>query len=415
MKTILFIHQNFPAQFKSLAPSLVKKGYSVTALTLQSNTPGHWQGVRVIHYSLNRHSSAELHPWVADYEAKVIRGEAVFRRALALKHQGYHPDLIIAHPGWGEALLIRDVWPNARLALYGELYYQPDSRSHGFDPEFPQLNQDYRCKLRLKNACNLLSLEQADAVLSPTHWQAATFPESYRNKTTVIHDGIATEVVKPDPDASLTINGTHFTGADEVVTFVNRNLEPHRGYHIFMRTLPLLLKQRPHARIIIVGGSGCSYGAPPPGEKSWKQTFIDEVRPGIPDCDWERVIFSDQLPYTDFISLLQISTVHVYLTYPFIVGWSLLEAMSAECSVIANATEPVLEFLEHEKDAILVDFFSVLDLSRQICRLLDSPELRARLGKAAREKILAAYDLSSVSLPAQHRWIDGLLSTNNKD
>ncbi len=410
MKTILFIHQNFPAQFKNLAPSLVKKGYSVTALALQSNTPEHWQGVRVVHYSLNRHSSTELHPWVGDYEAKVIRGEAVFRQAMELKHQGYSPDLIIAHPGWGEALFIKDVWPDTRLALYGELYYQPDNHSHGFDPEFPQLEQDYRCRLRLKNTCNLLSLEQADAVLSPTHWQASTFPEKYRNKMSVIHDGIAADVIKPDPNASLTVNNTCFTAADEIVTFVNRNLEPHRGYHVFMRTLPLVLRRRPHARIIIVGGDGCSYGAPPTTEKSWKQIFIDEVRPLIPDRDWQRVIFVDHLPYTSFLNLLQISKVHVYLTYPFIVGWSLLEAMSTECSIIASATEPVREILEHNKNAILVDFFSILDLSEQICRLLSDPELQIRLGKAARKRVIASYELNSVSLPAQHQWIDRLLS-----
>lgn len=411
MKNILFVHQNFPAQFKHLAPYLVTRGYSVAALTLTASVPEWCKGVRVYRYTLKRHSSNRIHPWVGDYEAKVIRGEAAFHCAAKMKADGYVPDLIIAHPGWGEALFLKDVWPSAKLALYGEIFYQPEGNSNGFDPEFPQLGGDQACRLRLKNASNLLSLEQADAILAPTQWQAETFPDFVTDKITVVHDGIRTDLIKPDPKAALMVqDGIQFDAQDEIITFVNRNLEPYRGYHVFMRTLPLLLKRRKRAKVLIVGGDGYSYGAAPPAGQSWKQIFIDEVRPLISDEDWERVHFLDNLAYADFIHFLQISTVHVYLTYPFIVGWSLLEAMSAECAIVASRVDPVTEILEHEKDALLVDFFSVLDLSGEICRLLDDETLRTQLGKAARQKIMSKYDLETISLPSQHRWIETLLT-----
>lgn len=411
MKNILFVHQNFPAQFKYLAPYLVTKGYSVSALALKEVNSGFWNGVHVYHYTLKRGSTNQIHPWVGDYEAKVIRGEAVFHRASEMKANGYVPDLIMAHPGWGEALFLKNVWPNAKLALYGEIYYQPEGYMGGFDPEFAILGGAQSCRLRLKNASNLLSLEQADAIISPTQWQAKTFPEFVTDKTTVVHDGIRTDVLRPDPNANLVLDGgVNFDASDEIVTFVNRNLEPYRGYHVFMRTLPLLLRKRKRAKILIVGGDGYSYGAAPPAGKSWKQIFIDEVRPLISDEDWKRVYFLNNLAYDDFVHFLQISTVHVYLTYPFIVGWSLLEAMSAECAIVASRVDPVAEILEHEKDALLIDFFSVLDLSEHVCRLLDNEALRNRIGRAARKKVLSKYDLETVALPRQYRWIESLLA-----
>jgi len=170
---ILFIHQNFPGQFKFLAPALAANpAHTVVAMTMQAVTVDDWQGVKLVRYATSRGSTPNIHPWVSDFETKAIRGEACFRAALRLKAQGFVPDVIIAHPGWGESLFLKEVWPEARLGIYCEFFYHPEGADVGFDPEFPPSDAGDVCRLRLKNLNNLLHFEVADAGLSPTRWQA---------------------------------------------------------------------------------------------------------------------------------------------------------------------------------------------------------------------------------------------------
>jgi len=409
---ILFIHQNFPGQFKFLAPALVKQGHTVVAMTMQKSDAKEWQGVQLVKYSVNRGTTPNVHPWVSDFETKTIRGEACFRAALQIQAQGFTPDVIISHPGWGESLFLKEVWPNAKLAIYCEFYYHPHGADVGFDPEFPVKDAGDVCRLRLKNLNNLLHFESADAGISPTYWQASTFPDSFRDKITVIHDGIDTNALSPNPQASLMLNTSAgnsitLTKADEVITFVNRNLEPYRGYHIFMRALPDLIKRRPNARILIVGGDDVSYGARPEQGK-WKEIFAAEVRPRISDDDWQRIHFLGNLPYQYFIPLLQLSTVHVYLTYPFVLSWSLLEAMSVGCAIVASDTKPLHEAIKHNETGKLANFFDSQALSNEVCNLLDNPEERSRLSANARTFAQEHYDLNTVCLPQQLQWVNGL-------
>lgn len=406
---ILFIHQNFPGQFKFLAPALAAQGHDVRAFTMQKIAAGEWQGVKLTHYQPSRGTAPNVHPWVSDFETKTIRGEACFRAALKLKERGFTPDVIIAHPGWGESLFLKDVWPQAKLGIYCEFYYHPQGADVGFDPEFPARDAGDVCRLRLKNLNNLLHFEIADSGISPTHWQASTFPEPFRSRITVVHDGIDTEAIAPNPAVSLTLNGDLvLTKQDEVITFVNRNLEPYRGYHIFMRALPELLKRRPGARVLIVGGEEVSYGARPEGDKKWKDIFAGEVRPQISDADWARVHFLGNVPYQYFIPLLQISTVHVYLTYPFVLSWSLLEAMSVGCAIVASDTQPLHEAIRHDDTGRLVSFFDAAALSGEVCALLDDPAARERLGANARAFAQANYDLKTICLPRQLQWVEEL-------
>jgi len=414
MLNILFVHQNFPAQFKHLAPALARQGHRVVALTMRQLEAGVWQGVRLQSYAVARGSTPGIHPWVQDFETKAIRGEACLRAALALRQEGFTPDLIVAHPGWGESLFLKEVWPRARLGLYCEFFYRLHGADTGFDPEFPPADAlGDACRLRLKNLNNLLHLEQADAGLSPTEWQASTFPSPFRDRISVVHDGIDTEVVAPRPDVSLNLGpGLALSRADEVITFVNRELEPYRGYHIFMRALPELLRRRPQARVLIVGGDGVSYGARPDparyGRRSWKEIFAAEVRGRIGDADWARVHFLGKLPYHLFVPLLQLSTVHVYLSYPFVLGWSLLEAMSAGCAIVASATAPLREAIVEGETGRLVDFFDSAGLAARVCALLDDPAQRGRLGAQARAFARERYDLRSVCLPRQMEWVRNL-------
>jgi glycosyltransferase involved in cell wall biosynthesis len=414
---ILFIHQNFPGQFKFLAPALVQQGHEVVAMTMQKSEAKSWQGVSLVQYSAQRGSTPKVHPWVSDFETKTIRAEACFRAALDMKAKGFVPDIIVAHHGWGESLFLKEVWPNAKLGIYCEFYYHPQGADVGFDPEFPATDEGEVCRLRLKNLNNLLHFEVADAGISPTQWQASTFPETFRNKITVVHDGIDTQVVAPNVDVILKLKKSQgedlvLSRDNEVITFVNRNLEPYRGYHTFMRALPELLRKRSNARILLVGDNDVSYGARPDaakyGASNWKDIFTKEVRPQISDADWQRVHFLGHVPYQYFIPLLQLSKVHVYLTYPFVLSWSLLEAMSAGCAIVASDTQPLHEAITHNNTGKLVSFFDHEALTHSVCELLDQPQERARLGANARAFAQQHYDLQTVCLPKQLAWVNGL-------
>jgi glycosyltransferase involved in cell wall biosynthesis len=406
---ILFIHQNFPGQFKFLAPALAARGHRVVAMTMQKIEQQNWHGVTLVPYTASRGSTPNIHPWVGDFETKTIRGEACFRAALKLKQQGFNPDVIVAHHGWGESLFLKEIWPTAKLGVYCEFFYHANGSDVGFDPEFPVTDVAEPCRMRLKNLNNLLHFDIADAGLSPTHWQASTFPLPFRDRITVVHDGIDTEAVQPDPNVTITLgNGLALSRKDEVVTFVNRNLEPYRGYHTFMRALPSLLRQRPSAQILIVGGDSVSYGAKPAGDGTWKTIFANEVRPQMSDADWARVHFLGNLPYQQFIPLLQLSTVHVYLTYPFVLSWSLLEAMSAGCAIVASDTAPLREAIQHQDTGMLVDFFDASALAEQVGALLADVQMRKTLGENARAFARAHYDLNSQCLPKQIAWVEQL-------
>ncbi|MDH4478601.1 MAG: glycosyltransferase family 4 protein [Rhodoferax sp.] len=401
---ILFIHQNFPGQFKHLAPALARRGHTVRAMSVkdQVSLPG------VVHtrYAIDKAPSKTTHPWLRDMEAKMVRGEAVFAAALQLKSGGFEPDAVIAHPGWGESLFIKNVWPKAKLGLYAEFFYRLEGVDVGFDPEIYPSHRDDACRIQGKNINNLMHFEHADAALSPTRWQASTFPDSFRQRITVAHDGIDTTMLAPNPSAFALINQSlKIQAGDEIITFVNRNLEPYRGYHVFMRALPALLRARPKARIVIVGADGVSYGAAPPHAKNWKQVFLEEVRS---ELDMSRVHFVGTLGYKDFVTLLQISMVHVYLTYPFVLSWSLLEAMSIGCAIVASDTAPVREAISHDQTGRLVPFFNVAGFVREIVQLIESPQDRKRLGAAARAFAAKNYDLNAVCLPQQLAWAEKL-------
>lgn len=420
---ILFIHQNFPGQFKYLAPALRQKGHEVFALSMRKNQPSEWRGIKLFSYEPSRGSTPNIHPWLVDFETKIIRAEACFRKALKLKNEGFSPDVIVAHPGWGETLFIKDVWPEVKLGIYCEFFYKVQGADVGFDPEFPSkdpLGEPLR--IRMKNLNNILHFDIADSGISPTDWQKSTYPEPFREKITVIHDGIDTEIAKPNPNVSLRISDPHgnlisISRSDKVLTFVNRNLEPYRGYHIFMRALPKILKMDKELRVLIVGGDGVSYGSPPEPEKygksTWKEIFFEEAKRHMAEEEVRRIHFLGHIPYEHFLAVLQVSTVHVYLTYPFVLSWSLLESMSVGCAIVASDTPPVREVIEDGKTGVLVDFFDVEGLAEKVLELLRDPSLRRKLGENARRHVVEKYDLKSVCLPKQIRWVEelGILRT----
>ncbi|KFB70815.1 MAG: D-inositol 3-phosphate glycosyltransferase [Candidatus Accumulibacter phosphatis] len=408
---ILLIHQNFPGQYKHIAAALVARGDEVTALCIETNpVPA---GVRVIRYGPKRGNTPNIHAWVQETETKVIRGEACFKAAKRLREHGYHPDLICAHPGWGEALFIKEVWPQIPLLNYFEFYYRVHGADVGFDPEFPD-DPDEAPRLLAKNFANLMNLEQCDAGVSPTAWQKSTHPASFQHKIRVIHEGLDTAAIAPKTDTQITLQGKARTlrAGDEVITFVNRNLEPYRGCHSFIRAIPEIQRRRPKAHILIVGGDGVSYGSRPVQGTTYREQFLEEVRG---DIDFRRLDFVGTIPYPVFIGLLQISAVHVYLTYPFVLSWSMLEAMSAGCLVLGSRTPPVEEVITHGENGLLVDFFSPQQIAEQVAQALEFPGDFTRLRQRARQTIIDRYDLQRICLPQHLAYIDELAGRSLKD
>ena len=384
---ILFIHQNFPAQFRHFSTYLAKKGCH-ELLAFKQPPSAKFDGVGVAAYKYLHKTEKNTHPLLKDMEAKVLRGEAVAEAARRLKEKGYTPDVIVAHPGWGEVLFIKDVWPEVKLICYFEYYYSSIGQDFDFDPEFPTSSVPELARLRLKNTVMQHALEVADAGWSPTKWQQSTHPKWAHKKINIIHEGVDTDYFKPDAKASFKIANKNITltSKDEVITFAARGLEPVRGFHVFMRALPELLAQRPNAHVVIMGHEKTSYGLEPEGSPSWLEKMLVEVGA---DIDPNRVHIVGFLSKDLYRAVLQVSKAHVYLTYPFILSWSLLEAMSTGAPVVASNTTPVKEFIKDGKTGILFDFFDRSDLINAVIRQLDQKQSQIdKISAAARAVVI---------------------------
>ena len=402
---LLFVHQNFPGQFKHLAPALANAGHDVRAMAIDgAGLPQ----IPMVRYPIGRGSSRDIHPLAADFETKLIRGDACAAAALRMKNSGFTPDVIFANPAWGESLFLKDVWPHAKLLALLEFFYAARGRDVNFDAEFATHDIGVDVRVRVKNASLLLTLESMDWGITPTHFQHRTMPSAYGDRISVIFDGIDTQTVRPNTAATLTLPGVTLRAGDEVLTFVNRNLEPYRGYHRFMRALPRILRERPHVTVLIVGGDEVSYGPKAPEGYTWKQIFWDEVKGEIAGHDSSRVHFLGRMPYAAYLNVLQVSRCHVYLTYPFVLGWSCIEAMSAGCLVIGSATVPVQEVIAHGENGLLVDFFDNDALTDTVIDALAQPSKYVHLRAAARATAVEHYDLASICLPQQMQLIERL-------
>jgi len=392
---ILFIHQNMPAQFKHLAPALAAAGHRVTFLSRRDGPLP--RGVEGAVYPEPAPAGERTHGYVRTFEGAVRYGQRVARALIQLGRRGFVPAVVIGHPGWGEMLFVRDIFPDAAIISYAEFFYTGIGADVGFDPD-DQPDLDTICRLRARNAHLLLSLEAADLALSPTQWQKSRHPAPFHPRIRTIFDGVDTDIVRPDPAARFTLpDGRVLTPADEVVTYVARNLEPYRGYPGFIRSLPAILSARPDAQVVIVGGDEVSYGAQPKGGGTWREAMAAEV----PLDAWRgRLHFTGRIPYRDYLSLLQVSAVHLYLTIPFVLSWSCVEAMAAGCAIVASDTAPVREFITHGENGRLVPFFDPPALAAAAIEALADRASFAPLRTAARATVLDRYALSRC-LPRQ--------------
>ncbi|OIQ98689.1 D-inositol 3-phosphate glycosyltransferase [mine drainage metagenome] len=396
---ILFVHQNFPGQYLHLARHLgTQPGNEVVFIT--QRTDATLPGVKNIVYKPHRGITQNQHHYLVDTEAGLLNAQAVARVALDLKQAGFVPDVMLGHNGWGEIWYLKDVYPNTPLIGYFEFFYRFLGADVGFDQNEPQIF-DNAPRIRTKNLGNLLGLDASDIGQTPTQWQRSLYPEAYQSKLLVSHEGIDTGVVKPDPNARLNLPefGIDLTRDNEVVTYVARNLEPYRGFPQFMRSLPSILEQRPHAHVVIIGGDEVSYGHRLPDGQTHKQLMLTELGASL---DMKRVHFLGKVPYSVFLKILQISRVHVYLTFPFVLSWSMLEAMSAGCVVVGSKTAPVEEVIRDGSNGLLMDFFSPTAISERVVEVLAAGrDGYADIRQNARQTIVDEYDLKTICLPAQ--------------
>lgn len=376
---VLFIHQNFPGQFRHIAVDLAESP-SWEVLAIGRDTAPGVPGVQLIRYSPHRTARAETYHYVRSYEDCVLHGQAVLRVLLSLKAKGYRPDIIVAHPGWGESLFVKEAFPDTKLVHFCEYYYRSKGADADFDPEFP-LSVDNAARIRVQNALQLLNLEQCDLGVTPTHWQHQLHPQVYRNKILIAHEGIPLDQLTPEPAATLMLpNGNTLRAGQPVVTYVARNLEPYRGFHQFMRALPRILQKHSSCQVVIVGGDSVSYGNSPSDAANWREKLLREN-----PVDMSRVHFLGKVSYAIYKRVLQVSVAHVYLTYPFVLSWSLLEAMACGCLVIGSRTAPVEEVLQHGENGLLVDFFEPIEIADSVLAAFAAPQRYESLRHAARK------------------------------
>lgn len=385
---ILFIHQNMPGQFRYIARHLAQQAENeVVFLTTRDGVS--IPGVRRIVYKPRREPRAETHHYLRQAERAILYGQETTRALIDLKGKGWRPDVVVGHPGWGEMLFLKEVYPDVPVLAYFEFFYRAHGTDVNFDPELPASSVDEMCKLRIKNFVNLQMLEVADAGLCPTRWQFSTYPEAIRAKTSVIFDGVDTLLCRPDAAATFTLpDGRVLSRSDEVVTYCTRAYEPYRGFPSFMRAISDLCRRRPHAHVLIVGGDGNAYGRDTIDGRSWKDHMLDEVA-----IDPDRVHFLGNLPWGQLHRVYQVSAAHVYLTYPFVLSWSMMEAMASGCAIVGSDTPPVREMIEDGVNGLLCDFFDPKGIADRVEEVLDHPDRMQAIRDAARRTILQRYEL----------------------
>lgn len=401
---ILFLHRNFPAQFRHISAELAKDPNN-KVFFITNNDKLQLPSINKIFYKPKREVPKNSHRYLKFYEESIIHAQATAEAALALKEKGFKPDIIYGHT-WGQTMFMKDVFPDVPLLCYFEWFYNPEGADVGFDGKI--LNVDELAKLRCKNSHLLVDLYTCDAGICPTNWQKSQFPEKFHDDIKVLHDGVDTDFCKPDNVAKFIIKDKNLTltKEDEVITYATRGMEAYRGFPEFMRAADKLLKKRPNAHVVIGGEDRVCYGPQIVGT-TYKEMMLKE----LPELDMNRIHFVGGLPFNEYVNLLQISSAHVYLTYPFVLSWSLLDAMSCGCCIVASNTKPVLEVMQDNYSGLLTDFYDVDKLVEKVEYALDNKDKMQELRHNARKTIVDNYALKDL-LPKHIEHIKQLAFTN---
>jgi glycosyltransferase involved in cell wall biosynthesis/parvulin-like peptidyl-prolyl isomerase len=396
---ILFLHPNFPAQFRHVAAALAKdKDNQVFFGTTRRE--GSLPGVNKVYYKAKREARPETHHYVRPLENAVLQGQAVFRMAEQLKAKGFVPDVVYGHSGWGPTLFIKDIFPQAKLLCYFEWFYHAHGSDADFDPNEP-LTPDDEARIRTKNAPILQDLYSCDRGISPTYWQRQQFPYEYQSKINVLHDGIDTDFFRPKPGAKLVLPSKNLdlSHVNEIVTYATRGMEPYRGFPQFLEAVALLQQRRPNCHVVVVGENRVAYGKKLADGQTYKDLLLDKI-----PIDQSRIHFTGWLPYEEYLQVLQASSAHVYLTRPFVLSWSLLESLCTGCLVVASKTPPLMEVIQDGVNGLLADFFSPQEICSSIEEALNHPDKMASIRAKARETVEKYYNLS-ILLPKHLQWI----------
>lgn len=400
---ILFLHKTFPTQFKHISAELAKNPANRVVFISDNRYDEKIEGVeRVMYPYIEPVAPESCHPHLKNYVAATLTAQSAASLALTLKVQGFIPDIIIGFSGWGDSMFMKDIFPDTPFLSYYEWYYNADSEDVLFGKI--KLTEEDREMIRCLNAKFLIDLYSSDAGISPTEYQKKQFPVEYHDKIKVIHDGIDTEYFKPNSSAKFVVKDKNLelTCKDEVITYGTRGMEPYRGFPQFMEAVELLLKKRPNAHVLIAGEDIICYGQQLQGV-SYKQKALDTL-----DLDMNRVHFVGKLSYDEYLSMLQISSAHIYLTYPYVLSWSFLEAMAAGCCVVASNTTPVLEFMKNNYNGLLAEFYDIEHIVKRVVYALDNQDKVMPIRENARKTVIERCELKDM-LKKQIEYINSLI------
>lgn len=398
---VLVVHQNLPGQYKHLIGWLLDRGHVVVGVSQKAAPVNHPRYCHAV-YSEPTLPAGAAGAHAATFANDCARGEAVLALARELRKEGLKPDLMLAHTGWGEPLFLKDAFPEAPIVGYFEYWYTDEGGAVGYDPEFP-ISNAMPALMRARNATNLVSLEACDSGHTATVWQQGGYPAWAREKIKVVHEGVRTDICCPNPAVSVRLGRVEgeVTREDEVFTFMARNMEPTRGFHVFMRALPEILAARPRARCLLIGGNKVSYGRAAPSG-SWRAEMEMELGNKL---DWSRIHFLGQVPYEVFVACMQLTRCHVYLTVPFVPSWSLLEAMACGAPVVASDVAPVREVTGGA--ARLVPFPDPAAVALEVSEMLAlEASARQEIGRCGRDHIVRTFDANTICLPAIARVLE---------
>ncbi len=389
----LFVHPNFPGQYLHLVRMLRNNGHEVVFVTRPNEN--RMRAVRKVDYQVDDEPNPNTYLPARAYESALRRADAVGSVAGQLKAEGFAPDLIIGHHGWGDLLNLQDVWEGVPLLGYLEFYYHARGFETGFDPLMPA-DPGLASQVRARNAVNHAALINPGWGQTPTEFQLSTYPEVFRNRILLIPEGVDLETCAPDPiarDAPLGLaemagdpeiaaglGDASVLPLDQLITYVNTYLEPVRGMQTMMLALPRLLA-RPDVRVVVLGTEKRKGYGPQLGEQSWKTYFLRQVRGRF---DESRLHFLGLVAHDNHLRLLRRSDCHVFLTYPFVVSWSLREALACGCAVVASDTAPVREFIRPGWNGVLTPFFDHDALADRILEVLGDRGRAATLRANAR-------------------------------
>ena len=395
---VLILHNNFPAQFGHIATALAADPAN-TVIFGTGAKGGSLPGVHKLLFEARQTVTPQTHYFARSYDRAVRNGEALFNAAKKLKERGFEPDVVYGHSGWGPTLFVKDLWPDTKLVGYFEWFYRAEGSDVGFLPE-NKLTDQLRQRVRALNAPILMDIAFCEWAITPTEWQRSHFPEPFRSRMQVLHDGVDTDYFSPDPESRLVLEqGLDLSAATEVITYVARGMEPYRGFPQFMRAAALIQKRRPNAHIVVVGKDRVAYGSPLPDGQTYKQKMLAEL-----ELDHDRLHFTDLLPYGEYRKVIRASAAHIYLTIPFVLSWSMLETMAVGGIVIGSDTPPVRELITDGVNGLLVDFFSPEAVADQVDRILASPDRMTGIRREARRTIVEKYSRKDL-LPEQLRML----------